>query len=118
MTARARERGALERYLDFVRSRQQHPVLNFFGQPSDEPAVKWPRWRLSKASHSLLHPTAKNIRVALIEYHKIHRPALLGDIVGCRPTAPSASCCARGAMARSGSPAPPHPPSPPLTSPV
>ena len=82
-TARGRYAGkALEDYLAFVR--MQHtvhpPAERFFGAPPSAP-VKWPLWRLQQMTNSLLHATAHNIRVTLIEYHRLLRPYLLGDMI-------------------------------------
>ena len=41
----------------------------------------WPPWHFAKYSDSLLHPTAANIRTSKLEYYKIYKPFLIGDIV-------------------------------------
>ena len=82
-TARARERKALHDYLAFVR--QQHGATRsaderFFGA-APRARAKWPGWRLQQMSDSLLHASAHNIRVTLIEYHGLLKPLLLGDMI-------------------------------------
>jgi hypothetical protein len=53
------------------------------------PACKWPAWRFANMSNSLLHPTAANIKTAKLEYHRIYKPWLLGDMLRRTP----GRCC-------------------------
>ena len=80
VTARARERKALQDYLAFVRLQQgaARPAAERFFGVVLSPRAKWPGWRLQQMSDSLLHASAHNIRVTLIEYHRLLKPILLG----------------------------------------
>ena len=83
VTARARERKALQDYLAFVRLQRgvARPAAERFFGVVPSPRTKWPGWRLQQMSDSLLHASAHNIRVTLIEYHRLLKPILLGDMI-------------------------------------
>jgi hypothetical protein len=59
------------------------------GAATPAPACKWPAWRFANMSDSLLHPTAANIKTAKLEYHRIYKPWLLGDMLRRTP----GRCC-------------------------
>lgn len=81
--ARVRERAALHAYVQYVKLQRQQPApVGIFGAPAArQQPPKWPAWRLQKHSDSLLFASVANIRTTLIEYHKIYKPLLLGDLV-------------------------------------
>ena len=81
-------------------------------------ASAWPAWRFAKRSDSLLHPSVYNIRTAKMEYHRIHRSWLLGDLLR---RSPGRGCSSDGtfrlmARTRTDGQARAHPP-PPLCAP-
>lgn len=84
--ANANANAAMHDYIAFVEEQETstsvpNDACYFGAEMSVAGENKWPEWVFFDMNNSLLHPTARNLRNILLEYHKIYKPYLLGDIV-------------------------------------
>ena len=85
-TFKAREQAIVMQYVRFVErhassAAQAGPLDNFVQARGPQQTTLWPGWRFFRYSYSLLIATDNNIRSTLINYHRIYRPWLIGDLV-------------------------------------